>query len=176
MSAPMKTHTEYDFAALMEMHKVTSRAVTARETLRKKAFYLTWGSCALGIGAFFALDGNLLMGGTLLAGGAFLMVRYLFFFQLMAWGTSRNLNGAQKSGDYTFETYHIVARQGKDVGRYPYDQCHSLLETENRFYFVTLNGQCLALDKKALEGGNVDELRTLLERKSGKTALVVPIR
>lgn len=176
MSAPMKTHTEYDFAALVEMHKVTSRAVTPRETLRKKAFYLTWGSCALGIGSFFALDGNLLMGAMLLAGGVYLMVRYLFFFQLMAWGTSRNLTGAQKSGDYAFETYHIVARQGKETARYSYEHCHSLLETEKRFYFVTQSGQCIALDKGALEGGSPADLRAHLERKTGKTALTVPVK
>jgi len=176
MSVVMKTHTEYDHAALVEMHKVTSQAVTARETLRKKAFYLTWGSCALGIGAFLALDGNLVLGCLLLAGGAFLMVRYLFFFPLMAWGTARNLSAAQKSGDYTFETYHILARQGKDAARYPYDQCYALLETPGRFYFVTLNGQCLALDKGALEGGSVSELRALLERKTGKTALAVKVK
>lgn len=173
MSVVMKTHTEYSFDTLVEMHRVTSRAVTARETLRKKSFFLTWGSCALGIGAFLALGGNLVTGGLLLAGGAFLLVRYLFFFQLMAWGTSRNLSREQKSGDYFFEPLHILARQGKDAARYPYDSCHSLLETPGRFYFITQSGQCLVLEKALLEGGSVSDLRALLERKTGKTAAAV---
>ena len=176
MSVVMKTRTEYTVAALEELHRVTSRAVTARETLRKKAFYLTWGSCALGLGAYRAMGGDLLLGAMALAGGAFLMVRYLFFFQIMARGTARNLSKDRRSSDYTFETYHIVARQNKDVGRYGYDNCHALLEAPGSIYFITQDGQCLMLNKQALEGGSVAQLREFLENKTGKTVVPVKIK
>ena len=78
--------------------------------------------------------------------------------------------------EFQFENDHILAWQGPKSAKYPYGQCAKLLETAKSFYFLMDNGQGLMMDKAGLHGGSVDELRALLEQKTGKTAQNVNIK
>ena len=55
-------------------------------------------------------------------------------------------------------------------------KCSDLLETGSSFYFIMEDGQGLMLDKGELKGGSTDELRELLERKTGKAAQNMKIK
>ena len=172
----MKTHTEYDFRQLLELQRVACRTYAAGQTLRKRAFYLTWGSCCLGIGVFMASHGDTLPLALLLVGaGLFLLVRYLLFYHLMAWGAGRDLKPEQRSNDFAFEEKYILAGHGDQSAKYSYSKCYELIETPGCFYFIMDSGQGLMLSKENLSGGSVDELRSLLEERTGKAVTNVKL-
>ena len=175
--ASMKTRTIYTFPSLVELQKVASKALAPKETLRKKAFSLAWGSCCLGMGVFMiAHDYSVLLALLLVIPGTVLMLRYVFFYQLLALGARLAMKEEQLENVFEFEGDRIIARQGENSAKYPYKQCGELLETPNSFYFIMDNGQGLMLDKAGLQGGSVDELRELLKQKTGKTAQNVNIK
>lgn len=170
MASIMKTRTEYTFDALVELQRVVCRNLAAKQTARRKFVSLVWGVCCLGIGAFMVIhEYNALLAILLLIPGVICMLRFAFFYHVLAWGASRNMSEEQSVNDFHFEEKHILARQGKKSSVYPYDKCYQLLETQNSFFFIMEDGQGLMLDKGNLSGGSVDELRALLERKSGKS-------
>lgn len=168
--ATMMTRTQYSFKRLLELQRVAGKILTPTQTLRKKAFNLVWGSCCLGIGAFMFFHGyNVLFALLMLIPGVFLLLRYLFFYQLLAWGAGRALKPEQQVNEFYFEEKHILARQGKDSAKYPYGKCFRLLETGEVIYFISEEGQALMLDKGNLSAGSVSDLREFLRRKTGKT-------
>ena len=173
----MRTRTEYSFERLMELQRVVSKTLAPKETLRKKASYLAWGTLGLGVGAYMSAGGgNPYLSGACLLMGFILLVRFYFFYHLMAWNAGRVMKKKDKVHEFRFESDHILALQGQNSAKYPYKQCGELLETPNSFYFIMDNGQGLMLDKAGLHGGSVDELRELLEQKTGKTAQNVNIK
>lgn len=175
--AKIKTRTEYDFKHLVELQQVAYRTFAAKQVLRKKAFCLAWGSCCLGMGAFIASQGyGIILGLLLMIPGVFLMLRYVFFYHLLAWGASRNMKPEQRINDFYFEEKHILACQGKETAKYHYNQCYKLLEAENSFYFIMNNGQGLVLDKQHISGGSVNDLRRYLEDKTGETFVRMKIK
>lgn len=174
--AVMKTRTEYSFKRLLELQRVASKTFAPKQTLRKKAFYLVWGSCCLGMGAYLLSHGyGVLLSILMLIPGVFLMLRYVFFYHLLALGAGRSMKPEQKSHEFSFEEKFILARQGKESAKYPYNKCYRLLETNNSIYFILENGQGLMLDKHHLSGGSVPELCRLLESRTGKTMTKVTV-
>ena len=167
--ASMKTRTIYTFPSLVELQKVASKALAPKQTLRKKAFSLAWGSCCLGMGVFMiAHDYSVLLALLLAIPGAVLMLRYIFFYQFLALGARLAMKEEQMENVFEFEGDRIIARQGENSAKYPYKTCAAILETDKSLYFITEKGQGLMLDKGHLQGGSVDELRTFLESKTGK--------
>lgn len=168
--ATMMTRTEYSFKRLLELQRVASKIFAPKQTLRKKAFYLVWGSCCLGMGAFMLSHGyNVFLGLLMLIPGLFLMLRYIFYYHLLAWGAGRNMKAEQRVNEFYFEEKYILARQGANSAKYQYAKCYRLLETDNSIFFILEDGQGLMLDKLHLSGGSVNELRSYLEHKTGKT-------
>lgn len=173
----MRTRTEYSFERLMELQRVVSKNLVPKETLRKKSSYLAWGTLGLGVGGYLAAGGgNPYISSACLLMGFILLIRFYFFYHLMAWNAGRVMKKNDRVHEFQFEADHILAWQGQNSAKYPYKQCSSLLETPNSFYFIMDNGQGLMLDKAGLHGGSVDELRGLLEQKTGKTAENVNIK
>ena len=173
----MRTRTEYSFERLMELQKVVSKALAPKQTLSKKASYLAWGTLGLGVGAYLtAGGGNPYISSACILMGVILLIRFYFFYHLMAWNAGRVMKKKDKIHEFQFEADHILAWQGQNSAKYPYTRCSNLLETRNCFYFIMDNGQGLMLDKAGLHGGSADELRALLEQKTGKTAETVKIK
>lgn len=173
----MRTRTEYSFERLMELQRVVSKSIVPKETLRKKASYLAWGTLGLGVGGYLmAGGGNPYISSACLLMGFILLIRFYFFYHLMAWNASRVMKKKDRVHEFQFEADHILAWQGQNSAKYPYKQCANLLETANSFYFIMDNGQGLMLDKAGLHGGSVEELRALLEQKTRKTAQNVNIK
>ena len=167
--AGMRTRTEYTFDALVELQRVVCKNLTAKQTARRKFVFLVWGVCCLGIGVFMVSHGyNALLAMLLLIPGVICMLRYVFFYHMLAWGASRNMSEEQSVNDFHFEPAHILAKQGKQNAVYPYSKCDQILETTNSFFFIMEDGQGLMLDKSNLKGGSVDELRAWLEEKTEK--------
>jgi len=173
----MRTRTEYSFERLMELQRVVSKVLAPKQTLSKKISYLAWGMLGLGVGAYlYAGGGNPYISAACIIMGAILTIRFYFFYHLMAWNAGRVMKKADRIHEFQFEADHILAWQGQNSAKYPYSQCSNLLETPNSFYFLMENGQGLMLGKEDLKGGSVDELRALLEQKTGKTAEKVKIK
>ena len=171
MAILMKTQTEYTFDSLVELQRIVCKYMAPQQTVRKKVVHLVWGICCLGMGAYMVTHGyNAILAMLLIIPGVISMLQYVFFYQMLAWNATRRMMEEQSVNEFLFDSAHIVARQGKDSSVYAYDKCVRILETENSFYFIMEDGQGLMLDKSNLKGGSVDELRTLLESKSGKTA------
>lgn len=175
--ATMRTRTEYSFERLMELQRVVSKTLVPKETLRKKASYLAWGTLGLGVGAYLtAGGGNPYISSACLLMGLILLIRFYFFYHLMAWNAGRVMKKNNRVNEFQFERDHILAWQGENSAKYPYDTCGNLIETDNSFYFIMQDGQGLMLDKAELKGGSVEELRSLLESKTGKTAQFVKVK
>ena len=173
----MRTRTEYSFERLMELQRVVSKALAPKETLRKKSSYLASGTLGLGVGGYLAAGGgNPYISSACLLMGFILLIRFYFFYHLMAWNAGRVMKKNDRVHEFQFEADHILAWQGQNSAKYHYKQCSSLLETPNSFDFIMDNGQGLMLDKAGLHGGRVDELRILLEQKTRKTAQNVNIK
>ncbi len=173
----MRTRTEYSFERLMELQRVVSKALVPKETLRKKASYLAWGTLGLGVGAYLhAGGGNPYIGSACLLMGFILLIRFYFFYHLMAWNAGRVMQKKDRVHAFQFENDYILAWQGQDSAKYPYTKCSDLLETGSSFYFIMEDGQGLMLDKGELKGGSTDELRAFLEQKTGKTAQNIKVK
>jgi hypothetical protein len=173
----MRTRTEYSFERLMELQKVVSKVLTPQQTSRKRIFNLVLGTLGLGAGAYFSVaGGNPYLSSACILMGLILLIRCYFFFHLMAWNANRVMKKAARVHEFQFEADHILAWQGQNSAEYPYARCKDLLETAHSFYFIMEDGQGLMMDKAGLQGGSADELRSLLEQKSGKTAAFVNIK
>ena len=86
----MRTRTEYSFERLMELQRVVSKALVPKQTLRKKASYLAWGTLGLGVGAYLSAGGgNPYLSSACLLMGFILLIRFYFFYHLMAWNAGR---------------------------------------------------------------------------------------
>lgn len=64
---------------------------------------------------------------------------------------------------------NVLVFQGGRSSRYPYPDVVRLMESGRFFYAILKSGQGLMMDKDNLQGGRPDELRVMLEEKSGKT-------
>lgn len=173
--AAITTRTVYDYPHLLELQKVVLTNLAPKQVLRKKSFNLTWGACFLGMGTILILNYSVLVGVLLLLPGIWLMLRYLFFFQAMAWASARNLKGDQREHTFSFEEKYILARQGKDSAKYFYKDCEKLLESDGSIYVVLSGGQGIMLDKAHVSGGSPRQLVELLEHKTKCTALRVEV-
>jgi len=172
--ASMKIRTEYTFDALVELQRVVCKNLAPKETARRKLVALVWGTCCLGMGVFMVSHGyNAFLAMLLLIPGVISMLRYVFFYHMLAWGASRKMTEEQSVNDFYFEPGHILAKQGKKSAVYPYEKCAQILETTKSFFFIMEDGQGLMLDKGGLKGGSVDELRVWLEEKTEKTVRTV---
>ena len=171
MAVLMKTQTEYTFDSLVELQRIVCKYMAPQQTFRKKVVHLVWGTCCLGMGAYMVTHGyNAILAMLLLVPGLISMLQYVFFYQMLAWNATRRMKAEQSVNEFLFDSAHIVARQGKDSSAYPYSKCVRILETDNSFFFIMEDGQGLMLSKENLKGGSADDLRALLESKSGKTA------
>jgi len=168
--ASMKIRTEYTFDALTELQRVVCKTLAPKETARRRLVPLVWCVCCLGVGGFMVANGyNAILALLLLIPGVISLVRFAFFYQMLAWEASRKLGEEQSVNDFHLEPAHILARQGKKSAVYPYANCAQLLETPKSFFFIMEDGQGLMLDKGGLKGGSVDDLRAWLEQKTGKS-------
>ncbi len=168
--AGMRTRTEYTFDALVELQRVVCKNLAAKQTARRKFVSLVWGTCCLGMGVYMVSHGyNAFLAILLLIPGVLCMLRYVFFYHMLAWGASRKMSEEQSVNDFYFEPGHILAKQGKSSAVYPYSKCSQILETGHSLFFIMEDGQGLMLDKGNLKGGSVDELRAWLVDKTGKT-------
>ena len=173
----MRTRTEYDFDRMMELQRVVAKVLSPKQTGAKRLSYFLWSMLGLGVGAYLiARGGNAYISSACILMGLILLIRVYFFFHLMAWRATRMMKKADSVYEFQFESDHILAWQGQKSAKYPYEQCAKLLETGKSFYFLMENGQGLMMDKAGLKGGSVEELRRLLEQKTGKPAENVKIK
>ena len=171
MAVLMKTQTEYTFDSLVELQRIVCKYMAPVQTFRKNVVHLVWGACCLGMGAYMVMHGyNAILAVLLLVPGLISMLQYVFFYQMMAWNATRRMKDEQSVNEFHFDANHILARQGKNSAVYPYSKCARILETGNSFFFIMEDGQGLMLSKENLKGGSADDLRGLLESKSGKTS------
>ena len=170
MSVTMKTHTDYDQPHMEELQRVAGHTFAKKQTMFKRGFALVSGLFCLGSGLGMALQKNSVFLCLLCcAMGLLLVIWSVFFYALAAWGSGRAMVKSQSGTDFHFERDAVVGTQDKDSARYPYDVCAALYETAGNFYFLMHNGQGLILDKANLRGGSADQLRVLLEEKTGQT-------
>ena len=97
----------------------------------------------------------------------------VFFYTISAWGAGRSMPKIRSSADFRFERDAVVVNQGQESAKYPYENCGWLYETAGNFYYLLVTGQGLIFDKANLHGGTADQLRALLEEKTGHKALWV---
>lgn len=167
----MRTHTEYDYEHLLELQRVLARALTRARTARRRIANGALGLFALGLAAVMMIFQKDVFFIVLLVGvGLYFVVWSLFFYQIAALATLRNLKPSQTACDCLLErTYMLITNADvKDGQQYHYEDCLCLLETEGNLYFILKDGQGVVLDKANLKGGSVDQLRAWLEEKSGK--------
>ena len=158
MSVTMKTHTDYDQPHLEELQRVAGKTFAKKQTLFKRGFSLVAGLLSLGCGLTF---------GVALCGWS------VFFYTISAWGAGRSMPKIRSSADFRFERDAVVVNQGQESAKYPYENCGWLYETAGNFYYLLVTGQGLIFDKANLHGGTADQLRALLEEKTGHKALWV---
>lgn len=178
MAVRMKTTTTYDFEQLEELQRVASKTFAESKTKLQRGWNMACGIFCGCLGMYLTVNGyNAIVALLCTALGLWMLVRYFFFFQLLAWNVHRSMKNKNRENEFLFEEDHILARQKTESTKYPYEDCAHLLETRRNFYFIMEStGQGLMIDKTKLRGGSEEELRAFLEKKSGKTAEFVKVK
>ena len=174
MSVTMKTHTDYDQPHLEELQRVAGKTFAKKQTLFKRGFSLVAGLLSLGCGLTLGVQkGSVVICLLLCCFGVALCGWSVFFYTISAWGAGRSMPKIRSSADFRFELDAVVVNQGQESAKYPYENCGWLYETAGNFYYLLVTGQGLIFDKANLHGGTADQLRALLEEKTGHKALWV---
>ena len=174
--AHLRTHTDYDLERMEELQRVAGKTFAKQQSKVKRVSAFSWGVGFTVAGIFLLLvhDSVFL---TLLfcAIGLLRLANGIFFYQWAAWKAYQALGKNKEGNDYLFEKTEILATRGKEGGRYAYTDCKQLLETEKNLYFILASGQGLMLDKAKVKGGTAEDLRRLLEERSGQTVTYVEL-
>lgn len=174
--AYLRTHTDYDLERMEELQRVAGKTFAKQQTKVKRVSAFSWGIGFTVAGVFVLLAHNNAFLTLLFCGiGLLRLANGIFFYQWAAWKAYQALGKNKEGNDYIFEKTEILATRGKEGGRYAYTDCKQLLETQRNFYFILTNGQGLMLDKSRVKGGTVDDLRRLLEERSGQTVTRVDL-
>ena len=166
--ATMKAHTDYDFENLQELQRVVGEMVVRQQTRVKRFASVAWGvGFVVGGTVLLLRNAHALLVLFCLLFGLMQLVRGIFFYSWTALGAYRSMGKNRAGNDFFFEKSEILAVSGRESSRYPYQNCTQLLETRNNMYFIMENGQGLMVDKGSVKGGTVDELKKLLQERSG---------
>ena len=166
----LKLRTEYDVAHLEELQRVVSTATNpamAKATIQK--------NLVIGVVALLASVGVITMIGigitaiVLAVMGLYLLWRGTFFYKACGRDLRKKMDKEFTHNDYVLEDDFIQVSSPVGSKECSYEDCTRLLETNQNIYMMMEDGQGLILDKFNLEGGNEEELRALLEEKTGKT-------
>lgn len=166
----LKLRTEYDVAHLEELQRVVSTATNpamAKATIQK--------NLVIGVVALLASVGVITMIGigitaiVLAVMGLYLLWRGTFFYKACGRDLRKKMDKEFTHNDYVLEDDFIQVSSPVGSKECSYEDCTRLLETNRNIYMMMEDGQGLILDKFNLEGGTEEELRALLEEKTGKT-------
>lgn len=164
----LKTSTDYDSACMGELQWVAGKTF-AKDSIRKKrvgTFAAGMVLVAGGLGVFAWTWAWWLL--AVCAVGLLPLLWSVFYYPFTGWASSRNLGKNRMPCDFFMEKRAILMTQGKVREEYPYTQCARLMEAERSIYVFLESGRVLILDKSNLMGGSVEELRALLQEKTGK--------
>ena len=167
----LRVHTDYDLENMEELQRVVGRRFARKQTVGKRAFFLSWGAVSLAVGLYLALQrDSVVMALICCVTGSLLLVSGIFFYPLTAWTALRAMGGNQGGSDFTLDKTGIQVVRGKAGAHFSYDSCTYLLETQRNLYVVTREGQGLIVDKERVRGGSADELLHTLEERCDLTA------
>ena len=174
MNVTMKTHTDYDMEHLEELQWVLGKTIMKKPFRRKRISGLISGGLCVAIGFALAIrHGSVMLSLVCCVLGALLLSQSIFSNFFSAWSASRAMKRRGISNEFHFQRNEILAVCGDVSSRFAYTSCMNLMETDVNLYFIMDSGQGLMLDKRNVRGGSVDELRAMLQEKSGKDVLWV---
>lgn len=166
----LKLHTEYDVAHLEELQRVVGTVLNPEVTQKAIRKNMMVGLAALaGSMVVFKMFGIGATGIVLDIMGLFFIIRGIFFHKICARNLRKRMDKAFTGNDYVLEDECLQMTNAVTSAEVPYEDCTRLLETRQNIYLMMADGQGLILDKSTLEGGTQEELRTLLEEKTGRT-------
>ena len=170
MNQTWKTVTDYDFEHMEELQRVAGKTFARRQIRARRLAFFVGGAGFMASGLSLALRrDSVVLCLICCAIGGVMLAWSLFFYFVTAWTTGRAMGSRWKDNEYRMLDQEILAVQGKESSRYPYDDCYGLMETEKNFYVIMNTGHGLMLDKANLRGGTPEELRAFLVERTGKT-------
>lgn len=169
MAKQLRTRTTYDFETLLELQQVVGGVLTRKQTRRWRVILLLVSLAGFALGIFMATRGKALTAGIGFAWGIVALMWDVLFYPIRAWKAGRVMKGTVVV-DFVFEKETILVFQGGRSSRYPYTDAADLLETDNCLYIILKNGQGLMMDKNNVGGGTAEELKALLEERTGRAA------
>ena len=152
---------------------MTDMATVLRRTIRKKRSRLTrlvaWGVMALCLlSAWIALP-DLWLAGANLAVAVLLLLVQIKEDALNAFFARRKAIPGMEKCTATFYPDHFETKTDGTQTAWQYDKILILAETKRAFIFVMGNNHAQAHVKAGLEGTTVDEFRSFLTQKTGKS-------
>lgn len=169
MAETMKARTDYDYAHLVDIHKVSAKTRDKKWIMIRRGIVLAAAVVCAGVGVSVLAqrDGDMKQAGIYLLIGLILLGVFFFFPHFSAWRTKGKIGKNPKPDLFVFGDDNVEITRGEQTVSYPYHDCNTLLETELAFYLYHHRGQGLVISKKQIEGGTHDDLRTWLEKKCG---------
>ncbi len=166
----LKVKTIYNYELLKELHTVLG-SFSPRIVNRKKSESVSYGLLFMAAAGYVWYKWQFIEVVILCALiGAVLLCRGLCYYPFTAFVTDKLMKNHQRVNMFEFEEDCICAISSVgSKSRYTYDRCSDLMETERGFYFF-MNGSGVVMEKQFIAGGTVDDLRALLEEKTGRTA------
>ena len=171
---------DFLFETTYDQKSMTVMARVLRKTVRKKHSRFThifgWFMVAFCIGMMFFAEGGFSLSSqtviTLLAVIA-ITVTLIFEDQLNGYTGRKRLPPGVSCATTIFseDGYHSSVDLGES--NWNYDKVYQLAETEDYFVFIFSQSHGQVYDKKSLKGGSLEEFKTFIEEKTGKTFVFV---
>ena len=165
----LKTSTDYDRTCMEELQRVAGQTFAKTSIHRKRVGALIGGLAVLAAGAGVVLGLGNLWGLALCVLGALSGAWSIWYYPFTGWASCRNLGKNRQPCDFFVGKREIILTQGGKRESVPYAQCARLMEAEKHMFVFLDSGRGLILNKSNLMGGTVEDLRRLLEEKTGKT-------
>lgn len=168
-------NTVYDQRAVVDMSRVLRKTLRKKRDRRARIF----GWVVLGLGVLtliplgeetFTLDFGTV---TTMIAMLVVLVTLLFEDQIDSWVARKQiLRGAdQITSVFREESFLSDCEAGKTERRY--DSIDMLAETQRYFVFLFRPRHALLYDKESLTGGTVEQFRTFITEKTGKSMQMV---
>ena len=164
----LKTSTDYNRACMEELQRVAGKTFAKTPIRNRRTVALTVGVVLLGGGVVVFLRTGAFWILPLCVLGAAAMLWSIFYYPFTGWASYRAQGKGRISCDFFLEKRVILLMRGKTREEFPYTQCSRLMEAERSIYVFLESGQGLILDKSNLMGGTVEDLRAMLQEKTGK--------
>ncbi len=164
---PVQIQTRYDQKALTAMARGLRKTVRRKRSRRSHVFGWLVLALALVLGLAPLFQEPPEVNGLTLAVAAVLLAVLLFEDAVNGFFARRKLMPGTEESTTTFTGEHYITRTRAGETIWPYENIQAIAEGERYLVLALSRRHAQAFDKQGLTQGSLEELRTLLQERTG---------